>query len=287
MNWSKAKTILIIVFLIADIFLFYVSFGNDIINTGEEDIAKVLEYLKSHNITIKGTIPGKGNPASLLYVKYKVFGIEEAKEVFFNSDDNIIVKESEEKVLLENDVILLELHSNGEIFYLDKRLNNKGNIAADEGKVSKNIESFLRLLNINLDEAVMIKKDAKDNYIKLKYIQSYKNRFLDKTYVEIKALDDGISYAKVLWFESVENGKTKNEVISPIKALLKLSELYGDENAEVIVDEVTQGYYFSYSMEKTFEVRSVIEGNAIPVWRITTNVGNVYINGYNGTVEEN
>ena len=181
----------------------------------------------------------------------------------------------------------MELHSNGEIFYLDKRLNNKGNIAADEGKVSKNIESFLRLLNINLDEAVMIKKDAKDNYIKLKYIQSYKNRFLDKTYVEIKALDDGISYAKVLWFESVENGKTKNEVISPIKALLKLSELYGDENAEVIVDEVTQGYYFSYSMEKTFEVRSVIEGNAIPVWRITTNVGNVYINGYNGTVEEN
>ncbi len=288
MNWSKAKTILIVVFLIADIFLFYVSYGVDMVNNvGEEDIAKVLDYLKSHNITVKGPIPSKGNPASLLYVKYKTLDIEEAREIFFDSADNIAIKESERKILMENDTILLELHNNGEIFYLDKRLNKKDNEAVDEGKITKSVDSFLKLLNIDLNQATLVKKIVKANYVNLRYNQNYKNRFIDKTYLEIKAVDEGISYAKILWFESVQNGKTKNEVISPIKALLKLAELYGIENNEVSVDEIIQGYYFSNSMEKTFGVRTVMEGNAVPVWRIKTNVGNVYINGYNGTVEEN
>lgn len=288
MNWSKAKTILIVVFLIADIFLFYVSYGVDMVNNvGEEDIAKVLDYLKSHNITVKGPIPSKGNPASLLYVKYKTLDIEEAREIFFDSDDNIAIKESERKILMENDTILVELHNNGEIFYLDKRLNKKDNEAVDEGKITKSVDSFLKLLNIDLNQATLVKKIVKDNYVNLRYNQNYKNRFIDKTYLEIKAVDEGISYAKILWFESVQNGKTKNEVISPIKALLKLAELHGIENNEVSVDEIIQGYYFSNSMEKTFGVRTVMEGNAVPVWRIKTNVGNVYINGYNGTVEEN
>lgn len=288
MNWSKAKTILIVVFLIADIFLFYVSYGVDMVNNvGEEDIAKVLDYLKSHNITVKGPIPSKGNPASLLYVKYKTLDIEEAREIFFDSADNIAIKESERKILMENDTILVELHNNGEIFYLDKRLNKKDNEAVDEGKITKSVDSFLKLLNIDLNQATLVKKIVKDNYVNLRYNQNYKNRFIDKTYLEIKAVDEGISYAKILWFESVQNGKTKNEVISPIKALLKLAELHGIENNEVSVDEIIQGYYFSNSMEKTFGVRTVMEGNAVPVWRIKTNVGNVYINGYNGTVEEN
>lgn len=288
MNWSKAKTILIVVFLIADIFLFYVSYGVDMVNNvGEEDIAKVLDYLKSHNITVKGPIPSKGNPASLLYVKYKTLDIEEAREIFFDSADNIAIKESERKILMENDTILVELHNNGEIFYLDKRLNKKDNEAVDEGKITKSVDSFLKLLNIDLNQATLVKKIVKANYVNLRYNQNYKNRFIDKTYLEIKAVDEGISYAKILWFESVQNGKTKNEVISPIKALLKLAELHGIENNEVSVDEIIQGYYFSNSMEKTFGVRTVMEGNAVPVWRIKTNVGNVYINGYNGTVEEN
>lgn len=287
MNWSRAKTILIVVFLIADIFLYYVSYRGDIGNSGEEDISKVLEYLASHNIKVNGSIPDKGNPASLLYVKYKILSVEEVKEIFFNSDDDIDIKESGQKVLMENDTILLELQNNGEIFYLDKSLNKIDNKPVDEAKATKNIDTFLKLLNISLDEASAVQKDAKDNYIKLKYNQNYKNRFLDKSYLEIKAVDDGISYAKILWFESIQNGKTKNEVISPVKALLKLAELYDIDNTEINVDEISQGYYFSNTMEKTFAARYVIEGNAVPVWRVKTNVGNIYINGYNGTVEEN
>lgn len=290
MNWSKAKTILIIVFLIADIFLFYVTYTGDISNNGiigKNSMAQIIEHLENQGILVKSFIPSKGNPSPLLYVKYKLLNKEEAKEIFFDLDDNIIVKENEQKISMESSKILLEMLSNGDIFYLNKSLNNKDDGNIDEAQAQKNIDEFLKLLDIDQNDAIVVNKVIEDNSIIIRYNQSYKNQFIDNTYLEIKTTNKGVAYVKMLWFESVKNGKTKNEVISPIKALMKLSELYRQVERTVTVEDISQGYYFSFNIEQAFDVKSVEEGTAIPVWRIKTDLGNIYINAYNGTVEEN
>ena len=290
MNWSKAKTILIIVFLIADIFLFYVTYTGDISNNGiigKNSMAQIIEHLENQGILVKSFIPSKGNPSPLLYVKYKLLNKEEAKEIFFDLDDNIIVKENEQKISMESSKILLEMLSNGDIFYLNKSLNNKDDGNIDEAQAQKNIDEFLKLLDIDQNDAIVVNKVIEDNSIIIRYNQSYKNQFIDNTYLEIKTTNKGVAYVKMLWFESVKNGKTKNEVISPIKALMKLSELYRQVERTVTVEDISQGYYFRFNIEQAFDVKSVEEGTAIPVWRIKTDLGNIYINAYNGTVEEN
>lgn len=288
MNWSKAKTILIIVFLLADIFLFYVSYSGDLgYNSENGSVVEVLEHLKNRDIVVKGLIPNKGNPGSQLYVKYKLFNSEKAIESFFNSDTNVFIRENENKIIVENNLITVEIFKNGEIIYLNKSIDNVENSEINELQAERIIDDFLKSLNIDRDDTIIINKVIEDNSINIMYNQVYKNQFIDKTFLDMKVTNNGVAYMKMLWFESIENGKTKNEVIPPTKALLKLSEFYREMEGTIIVEDISQGYYFGSKIEQPFDVQSVEEGTAIPVWRISTNMGKIYINAYNGTIEEN
>lgn len=288
MNWSKAKTILIIVFLLADIFLFYVSYSGDLgYNSGNDSVAQVLEHLENRDIIVKGLIPNKGNPGSQLYVKYTLFNPERAKKIFFNSDTDVFIRENENKIILENNHITVEIFKNGEIVFLNKSINNAENSEINESQAERIIDDFLKSLNIDRDDTIIINKVIEDRSINIMYNQVYKNQFIDKTFLDIKVTNNGVAYMKMLWFESIENGKTKSEVIPPTKALLKLSEFYREMEGTIIVEDISQGYYFGSNIEQPFDVQSIEEGTAIPVWRISTNMGSIYINAYNGTIEEN
>jgi len=287
MNWSKAKTILIVVFLLADIFLFHVSYSGNLGNSSEKDnVIQVLEYLKNRDIIVKSLIPNKGNPSTQIYVKYKMLNPEEAIESFFNSDTNVFIREDENKITVENNHIAIEIFKNGEIIYLNKSIDNAGNSNLIEMQAERIIDDFLKSINIDRDDTIIINKVIEDNSINIMYNQVYKNQFIDKTFLDMKVTNNGVAYMKMLWFESIENGKTKNEVIPPTKALLKLAELYKDMEGTITVEDISQGYYFSSNIEQPFSIKFVKEGTAIPVWRIKTNLGKIYINAYNGTIEE-
>lgn len=289
MNWSRAKTILIIVFLIADIFLFYVTYSGSIETTDIKSISEVALHLEKQGIQIKGTIPAKGISCPLLNVKYKYFDEKEVSKIFFDSAENVNIKRDDYKTSMDGNGISLEMKNNGELFYLNRNVTASRDEVIDEKQALKNIEEFLNKLNINLNEVYTSSKTSEDGYVKVGYTQGYKNMFLDNTYVEIKASNKGVAYLKMLWFESVKNGKTIKDVISPIDALMKLSEIFRDNEKTITVQEMSQGYLFDLNIKqvKEFDVETVEEGTAIPVWRIKTDVGYIYINAYNGTVENN
>lgn len=290
MNWSRAKTILIIVFLIVDIFLFYQTYtgkiGNKIV-ADKRSTDQVVEYLEKQDILIKGSIPTKSISCSLLTVKYKYFDRSHALDIFFDSMENVDFSQDNSKVVMENDEVYLEMKNNGEILYKNKNIT-LGDVI-DEGQSLKNIEKFLKKLNITDNEIFAVNKTKEKGCIKVKYSQGFKDMFIDNAILEIKATNKGVVSMKMLWFESIRIGKTKKEVIPPIKALMKLSEVFKDINKTVTVEEISQGYYFNTNIEnvKEFDIKTVEEGTAIPVWRIKTDMGYIYINAYNGTVEKN
>ncbi|MCK9217547.1 MAG: two-component system regulatory protein YycI, partial [Firmicutes bacterium] len=191
MNWSKAKTILIIVFLLADIFLFYVSYSGDLgYNSENGSVVEVLEHLKNRDIAVKGLIPNKGNPGSQLYVKYKLFNSEKAIESFFNSDTNVFIRENENKIIVENNLITVEIFKNGEIIYLNKSIDNVENSEINELQAERMIDDFLKSLNIDRDDTIIINKVIEDNSINIMYNQVYKNQFIDKTFLDMKVTNN-------------------------------------------------------------------------------------------------
>lgn len=289
MNWSRAKTILIVVFLIADIFLFSVTYKGSIETTNTNSISQVVMHLEKQGIKIESIIPDKGISCPLLNVKYKYFDENEALNTFFYSAQNIDIKRDDFRTVMNNDGIFLEMKNNGELFYLNKNMTEEEDEVLNEKQALNKMEEFLDKLDINLNELYSSHKTVEDGHVKMKYTQGYKNMFLDNTYMEIKASNKGVTYLKMLWFESIKSGKTKKDVISPVKVLMKLSEVFKDNEKTVTVEEISQGYLFGLNIEqvKEFDVKTVEEGAAIPVWRIKTDMGYIYINAYNGAVENN
>ena len=292
MNWSRAKTILIVVFLVVDAFLFYQTYtgkiGNRVV-TDKRSIDQIVDYLGKQDINIKSSIPTKDISSPLLTVKYKYFDKGDALDIFFDSRDDAVFEKGKDKYIIRDSNITFQMKNNGESLYTNKNKVLKNGERLDQNIAEKNIERFLKKLKIVDSEIFTVKKEVKDDCIKVEYYQGIKNMFIDNTILEIEATNKGITYMKMLWFESIIMGKTKKEVIPAIKALIKLSEVFRDIDNTVIVEDISQGYYFNLDIEnvKEFDIKAIEEGTAIPVWKVKTNMGYIYINAYNGTVEKN
>lgn len=291
MNWSKAKTILIIVFLIADIFLFYELYSGALgsrLIMDKENTKEVIKYLEKQGISVKSSIPKPSSSRATLTVKYKYFDKQYALENFFDSPDVVAIHTQDDRIVMEDEKIYVEINKNGEFIYTNKALMQDGEAPFDEKQALNKIEAFLKKIGIGEKDRYNESKTIEKGYLGIYFSQAYKDTFLDKSYLEIQATNKGVIYIKMLWFETVNNGKAKKEIIPPIKALMKLSELYKDSEHNVTVSDIGLGYYFNTDLEqvKELDVKAVEEGTAILVWRVKTDMGDIYINAYNGIVEK-
>lgn len=291
MNWSKAKTILIIVFLIADIFLFYELYPSAIQSRNaidDEKVQEVMEYLGNKGVFVNCTIPKASRPKKPLSVKYKSFDSQFALEKFFQNPQDISIHQYEDKTIIEDEEIYLEINKIGELTYKNKQLMGNQSETIDDEMALSNIEEFLKIIGIMNKDIYDCTKIKENGYLKMHCSQGYKGNFLDHSYLEINATNDGVAFMKMLWFEIEDNEKNKNDIIHPLRALIELPGLYEDYDGNIIVNDISLGYYFNTDMEEVreFDMTEVKEGKAVPVWRINANVGKIYINAYNGTVEK-
>lgn len=301
MNWSRAKTILIVLFLIADIFLLYELYPGFLGNNrmiDDENTKEVMKYLEKQGIYVRCLIPKASSPKAPLTVKYKYFDSQFALKNFFHAPDEVAIKNYEDRQTMEDESIYIEMHKNGEFIYTNKILMENKAEEVDEKAALKSIESFLKKLGIEAKDLYDITQNTDRNYVKLNCSQGYKDTFLDQSYLEVMATNDGVAYLKMLWFEIENNGKNKNEIIDPMRALIKLAdklaqqpEENGNEEDDNVINiyDISLGYYFDMDLKQVeeFDIVEVEEGTAIPSWRIKTDEGNIYINAYNGTVEKN
>ncbi len=93
MDWSKAKTILIVAFIITNILLIYVIVGEDHVNepTLKDDfIEDVVELLEDKNIKVSTQIPKDIPHLNTMVVEYENVNIQKLnKDYFSNRGGNI------------------------------------------------------------------------------------------------------------------------------------------------------------------------------------------------------
>lgn len=286
MDWAKAKTMLIVVFLAINIFLSYIIIGGTTSSIGyvdSEKITLVTDYLDEKDITVKGQVPVKKTDLPSITVKYKLFSKEDIIRALFSPEEKPVESIDDGVEMLKGKDIEVDIKDSRELIYIDSSISPAA--AIEEKACRMRIDEFLAKLGMKDDGNIRAAEDI-EGYKRFTYRQSFKGAAIYNSIMEFYVNDAGVHRAKIVWFETIRQAGKRTEVISPVIALLYLPE---HNKASILpskeVLDIEQGYYFGTGASDQVDVSKVAEGTAFPVWKITTERDIIYINAYNEKVE--
>ena len=264
MDWSRAKNILIVLFLILNIFLFVtilhtefqLSFGS-----GYADYA--LRYLDSREIEIETEIPDAADKMGTLAYTDRDFDFKKLTRYVFgkevtgiNKDDSLVYSDGEEKIVMTDERLLItEKPADGQALFNDSEL-----FLQKVYDYSGNIGYRKRDLCLEL----MGGTDEKKQVV---LVLKYKNALLFDQTIRADISKDGVM---ILSFPTVEVRKMNpaREIISAYQ-LLVMSKM--PEGTRI------KGAALGYKQTEEGELYDA------PVWRIELGDGKIiYYNAYTG-----
>ncbi|MGE5631501.1 MAG: two-component system regulatory protein YycI [Caulobacteraceae bacterium] len=288
MDWAKAKTILIAVFLVINIFLAYMIIGAGNLSVGNVDKEKakeIIDYLADNKIFFKGEIPDKKTNLPSITVKYKLFYKDEVIKKLFSSNEAVEEKTDSSSIMLKNSRLEVQIKNNRELSYLDKSIK-PGISGIDEKACRKNIDKFLQILGMNINSRDIESVEDGSGYKRYVVKQTYKRFTIYNSLMKFYVNETGVYKAQIVWFDTVKPANNKTSVISPVVALLSLPAQYKDNTGSgIYVTNIEQGYYFGTGANKQVDTSKIEEGTAFPAWKITTSRDLIYINAYNNRIE--
>lgn len=205
MDWSRAKTILIVIFLVLNIFLIYNLAADEskVVTISQKDIIDVQTILKRSNIELKAQVPNKIKSKSFLKV-------EDAPNMKFT-----INNEPKDNV---------------------KGFNQK--------KIEKYVETYLKSKDI-FPEYAQVSNFTKDNNgYEIKYKQVFRDNEIFRSYMNIKLSEKGVTSIESHWFNPVGFIDDVKDIKTPLEALLVFAKDAGGE-VKITIDDISLGYYLS------------------------------------------
>lgn len=273
MNWSRAKTILIITFAVLNIVLYLnvLSINKPVKPTASEaELSSVYSILSYNNIKVNTDIPRQSIKMPLLKVERQNYKESYVIKNFIK--DRQYVRYSDNKYTVykfNNKVVKTGI---GYLYFKDADNRYKN---MDKIRKEQYIKNFISVYKLNEPNTVL-NETYNDEEVIMRYTEIYKGYFVDMGYMEAKIDKNGFQFEKS-WLKPIAMEINQKDIISASNALLKLVEIK-DRNTPVVVNEIKLGYYFNWADAQT--------GEAVPVWRITTTGGKKhYINAYTGNIE--
>ena len=154
-----------------------------------------------------------------------------------------------------------------------------------ESKCLDNAYAFIEKLQLDMSNKYVIQKEVQEGFVKLVLGQQYKNIPVENSQIEIIATETGVAEANLSWFEYIRADKREN-IITPIVALLKAFEKKGNADNPVTVNQIRQGYFLNTGIQTQANSPIIVEGTAYPMWVIAYDDNEVYINAYNEEIEK-
>lgn len=242
MDWTKAKTILIMALLMTNVFLVGLYM---ISNAGNEsdDIqiqADTVALLEEKNIFVNTGLPVGHQKMPMLNVEFN------------NIDENFIKKK----------------------LYDQKPL--VGTYGMDEQAV-KITENFLKICDLWSPDIFFDKMQENQGKYVLHYRREYEGNWVEGNYV-ICSIESGIiKKIEILWFKPVGFGKSKKETISASAALIAMMR-NKEEKEDIFVEAMEMVYWLDIS---PYGGETAVSDTALPAWKVTYNEGKIkYIPAY-------
>lgn len=268
MDWSKAKTILIIAFVVTNIFLGYVLLTNErqVETTIKESFVEdVIQILARKNITVGTEIPRDIPSLNTLMVEYETVEPSMVNKHFFNGEGKIENKGSgiieisygNEHITITNNKTLLYINDNMEEKYSNLDRDKAVELALDFLEQRKYDTSDMKLS--------FIKEDGEE--FDLEFTKIYNDRYLEKSNTTFIINKTGIKRMERMWLNPIEEGEKYIYIYTAPKALLSLlseEEAYGKT-----ISEISLCYYFDPAEQEFIDnPEKAKRGRTIPAWRV-------------------
>ncbi len=280
MDWSKAKNILIVTFIITNIFLLY-NINEDIkankyfYEISDERLKDIVGILNDKGIEVEGEIPRDTPTLPIVTVEYETYDEDKIASDFLDSytkisdkyiSGNEMLQISHNKKLLtyKRDLVSIgfnEINSDKAKEIADKFIGNHGFDGDD-------VTHWRTIRNVNGDYEVIYKQTYGDLFIADSEVD---NNEVANVGMEVKVNSSGVIEFTRKWFDSQVRKVNSKRVIPVTKALLMsiddIKEKSGEENA--VITDISIGYILDVAKFNNFvEWHDIDMGDASPYWRI-------------------
>lgn len=280
MDWSRAKTILIFIFLILNIFLVYnisKQENKDIVVT-QQEISDIKAILEKSNIELKATISNKIKPKSFLKIEDFIYKEEDLANRFFGSMEGVTKTNIPNAVVYKKGSKSIEIYSDKKLIYKDEAPTD--NIEGfSKSKAINYVQNYLKTMGIYSKDAVVDRFDNVNYQYKINFKQELKGNQIFASYMNIELSNKGITRIERVWVKPVEFFDAPKDIKAPTEILLIFAKDFTNKE-KVSIDAISLGYYFPLEDFKNATV------SAIPAWKIELSTGQIFFyNAYDGYLE--
>jgi len=291
MDFSRAKTVLILVFFCLNLFLGYQileayqvvsvpgDWHGDVVNHKE----RLEQALEEHNYELKGKLPRKTYEKAFLMVNPPSVHESKIKDRFLKEEsEEVSRKTTSEKRTYQHFEGTLTVYNTG--FYSFEPSPGNVDNKSEEGvalQEAKNIaEDFMEEYQLKADNARQdLVIEHEEDKFKVYYYQEWNGIPVYASYVMVKVSEGKVSRVESYWLEpdGTEEGR-KMEVLPAASALVRFLEEKGASYQGRVIKEVELGYYSREYDAEQWEMP--------PVWRVVMKDGEVYfLNAFTGNLE--
>ena len=283
MNWSRARAILILGYLILDVFLGYTAFAargapGQVTST---EVQRAVEQLKAQGISVAAQVPRQVMAASFLSVKMGQTDPQQVVKKLLGPGEHVAQSAPEITVWTDAAGARVTLLATGVILYDAVGVESSGRQRFDERSARAFAEKYITSRGLMPPDARFdFVKQTGPNQFVVQYYQDYRGTPLFGGYVTAMVDGAGVSRLRIAWFTPVDAPEKRRIVVPVTDALVKAIPAM----SKVLPGEATlENIRFGYLAE-AMDAR---QWDAYPVWRLEFQDGIlVYLNGYTGDMEK-
>lgn len=235
MNWGRAKTILIILFLAIDVLLLCLLsvVNNDVNYINTKTATDAANVLNQHNIKVsKEQIPLKRSNKTVLYFENLAYRPEKLVKMLFgeNYKSNVsnVYESGTETVKAENSSILYE--------------NKRESMPCSSfNEIKKTVLSDLKKFGFKKNEVFFNKADIKNGICYIEIMLKYDDKLINGTELFLEADLHGIKKMQGRWFDLSKAEKT-NEKLPDVTSLL-VNMIYNPDLSGFEIKKIGVEYY--------------------------------------------
>lgn len=268
MDWSKAKTILIVAFIITNMLLGVVLLSNNKptdSTTKEGFIQDVTRLLNNKDIHVDTEISREIPSLNTLDVEYEMIDILKVNDQYFDAAGTM-GSQGEDVVTIQRDNEYISIKNKKILSY-----ENRNELEKYKGLTKEKAEdiamNFLRDKKYDLSDVKLSHIKEQEDKFYLKFSKIYNQRYLETAYLNIIVDTRGVKYLDRLWLDVKSEGETSiyiNTAPKAILSLLSIPESYGKT-----IDDISLCYYFEPEKHEYIkDPKSAKKGRTIPAWRV-------------------
>lgn len=274
MDWSKAKTILIIALIIVNLIvgsLFLIEKKEE--RSQEFDESEVISKLNKKGIELDVDIPTGKNELKGLVVEYELYEADDINERFFGGKGSInYINEDLFEVTQQGETVTV---INGKLLIYEKEETeteeNTYKILIDSSDPLKRANEIAMKF---MEERGFFTEDMKLTFLNLTeegyyltYSNIYDGNYIESSFTTVEIRNEKVFKMERTWLDVKQSEDVVLKTIPAKKALLELlmkEEVYGKR-----ITDISICYYFDPEKQDYFsKYKEIVEGKTIPAWRV-------------------